>query len=211
MRSARVISGVCAGLLAGAAADARQELPDLPAFDQIPVTVQLDFYEVEGRSRRELEISLRDSGPVGMDAETHYLIAPGFSYEQTETGCEMFGFNVSIDITITYPRFVRYDSASRSMRRDWDERLDVLEDHENGHARLAVLGAYRMREAVRAIPTDQSCEDFSAQAQATIRSHQRDIAGLQRSYDRATNHGRQQASYDWAPVMEELAAADAGE
>ena len=177
--------------------------PELPQTERVTSRVEIHTYEVTGRSEREIALSMRDNGPVGFDSETLYYVSPQFSYEETDTGCALVTLSVSIDIDITYPNWAGYRS-SRSLRNAWRDRMNRLQAHENGHARLIVLGGAAIRDAVEQIDEKQLCDAYQREVRSAISSGLRDIQNRQRRYDRATNHGRQQDRVNWDEMLEGL-------
>jgi len=178
-----------------------QELPQLPDLEEIPVSQELVFYDVEGRTQRALNQNLRLNGPLGYDAETRYEISTYYEFTQSDSECRLTYLEVPLHITITYPNWVDVDRASRRRRVAWERRVEVLQVHENGHALLAWVGATELRNSVIQQGEAENCETLSSQINSAQEEAHEHMRAKQREYDRITSHGVEQSAYDWTPIL----------
>lgn len=205
----KVMRGFLAGLalaipgLAGmpSIASAQMSPPDLPDIPQIGTRVDLRYYDVTGRTARDLEQSLATTGPPAFEAVTDYYIEPSYVFQHTESGCELSSLDVLVDIVITYPRWLDHDRAPRRLRRHWEIRMARLEIHENGHAVLAFMGAVDVYNAMIIHSTAPTCEILQTRLDASFEEAFSQVRSEQLRYDRITQHGLIQEEFDWAPVF----------
>ncbi|WP_339746283.1 DUF922 domain-containing protein [uncultured Maricaulis sp.] len=201
---ARVVFGLAIALFTigfCSPASARQAPPEFPHVEQIPVRVDLQFYDVEGRNDRLLNESVQFSGPLGVDADTQTYMSSFWQYQNLDGRCSATVIDIPLDITIRYPHWVGYERASRSRRANWDRRLAVLEAHENGHATLAYAAALDLYNALLAFGRDADCTTFNDEMQAIGDTAMSELQRRQREYDRITRHGLRQDDYDWTPIL----------
>tara|TARA_R110002073_G_scaffold38717_1_gene110812 strand:- start:2986 stop:3615 length:630 start_codon:yes stop_codon:yes gene_type:complete len=201
--SVRIASGlvICAlmACLSGPAS-ARQTAPEFPYVEQVPVRVNLVFYDVEGGTSRALEESIRFSGPIGYDAETQVSMSTFWHYEFVGQRCHVATVDISLDITIRYPNWTGFERASRQRRARWERRIAGLEVHENGHAALAFAGALDLHNELILYGQDVDCDSFEDGMQAIADAAQTALRRRHREYDRITQHGVRQNAYDWTPI-----------
>jgi predicted secreted Zn-dependent protease len=192
---------VLVAILVGAASALAQEPPELPEIEQVPVSVELTFYDVEGRSQRALDSNLRLRGPLGYDADTHYELSWFFEFWDDDDGCAVTFIEVPLHIRIRYPNWLNRGRASRRMRQAWDRRMHALEVHENGHSLIAYSGALEAYNAAVQFPGAATCEALQDGLSAVFDDAVDVISHQQREYDRITDHGLRQADYDWTPIL----------
>lgn len=199
-RTASVLAVCMLVALLGGPAQARQSAPDFPRMDQVPVRIDLEFYDVEGRSSRALEESIRYAGPIGFDAATRANMSAYWEYQRVGQRCQLTVLEVPLEVTIRYPRWVDLDRASRQMRTSWERRMVVLEVHENGHAILAFATALDLYNELALFGQDLDCNSVNESMQVLSDAAMATLRIRQREYDRITEHGERQNDYDWTPV-----------
>lgn len=182
-------------------ASARQSAPEFPHVEQVPVRIALQYYDVQGRSSRALEESIRYNGPIGFDAETQANISSYWQYEPLGQRCHLTILEIPLDVTIRYPHWVDLDRASRQMRTSWERRMTVLEVHENGHALLAFSAALDLYNELAVLGRDLDCDSFNHDLEARTDAAMDALRRRHREYDRITEHGTRQNDYDWTAII----------
>lgn len=109
---------------------------------------------------------------------------PSYSYE---TGGDLVSsVAVTVEMQVTLPSWVDYDSTSESEKTEWDRFCGALRTHEEGHIEIV----QRNLSGVDALMVGKSVEDAVQaweNAQTTLQS-------ASDAYDLATDHGRNQGA-----------------
>lgn len=202
MRIGVIYGGVFACLIAVFPSIA-QELPTLPEVDQVPVTMSVEFYDVDGRSYRSAVRRMREVGPSGYDAVTQTYLNSYFELEYRDGQCAVSFAEVPLEIVILYPNWTRYERSGRSDRANWDTHMDVLTVHENIHAVIAFLGAIETYNSIVRANDPGDCQTLQDRLRSVTRAANEQIQRWQREYDDLTDHGREQHVFDLDAFMEE--------
>lgn len=200
---------VCvAGLLAvmpalGSAPAAAQELPVLPDVDQVPVSMSVRYYDVDGRRVSDAVDAMRFAGPIGYEAATRTWGSYHMEHELTSEGCALRMVEIPLEVEIIYPNWTGYDRARRSDRDRWDARMRVLTIHENVHAVIAFLGMIETYNDVVREGPQPDCDALTARVRSKVDAANDRLGVWQQDYDRVTDHGADQGDFDLEAFMAE--------
>lgn len=153
MTAARTISLVVAAVLC-----------PVILFAEPVVTEQTKYYEIQGTTGRALKNQMRHLGPKSFWAYTEW-------HTRWSSRCE-----VKVEFTFTYPVLKGRSAIPKKLLRQWDQMMELLTIHENGHAEI-VLQAARNIEAAQCV---NAMKIFKKGNQASDQ------------YDIDTRHGRNQ-------------------
>ena len=132
---------------------------DALAFAQ---TAGTQFYDIDGRTARELKAAMAESGPQGYWAYTTW-------YVQWSGDCR-----VSVKIDYIMPHWADRADGDARLQAEWDRMIEHLWEHEKGHAQHGI-------EAAREIEASHCAGDPH-----TITDR---WANEDNVYDDETNHG----------------------
>lgn len=172
------------------------EPPQLPDFPRVLVSLTVERFPVEARNFEYASRAAREDGPVNTEAETQYGFRYYYGPEETEEGCSVAFFEISVVLTMTYPEWTNYGDAASSSRRHWDEMIARLVEHENNHALIAVYSADRIRREVEAAPAVDDCDMLQDTTAAAMAAGAERFRSWQNDYDAATHNGDQQAGFE---------------
>ena len=180
-----------------------QDLPDLPEVGQVPLTLSVVYYTVEGRRYDDAVDAMDEAGPNGYQAETRSQFTYDMRYQPTARGCAITHLDLPLDVEILYPQWTGYDRARRRDREAWDRHMDVLTVHENIHAVIAFLGTIEMYNALVQVGPQTDCETLDDLVRTRTREANARLQQWQQDYDRVTNHGEDQHGFDLHAFMGE--------
>lgn len=167
-----------------------------------PLVVNIDYnyYPVNGSTVADIRSYVRQYGPRNEVEDHHYYantdwhVQWSYDYAMTDQGCKITNLNGTVNILFTMPLWDAPADASPSLVSDWQQFIDALQIHENGHMDHGVDAATAVLETISQLPTAPTCEEFittaRTEARRVIRSYnQQDI-----EYDRHTHHGLTQGA-----------------
>ena len=149
-------------------------------------------YEVAGLNARDLNHELSRRGPShegrSWQGQTDFRVAYSYSLERGADGCRAAEPRVRVGLVTTLPRWRDRDDAPERLRSDWDLYLSRLEEHEEGHRRIAILAGQELLEDVSALEAPD-CEALRRTATEVAESYQKIVALEQKGWDEETAHG----------------------
>lgn len=161
----------------------------------ISETFRTEYYELRGQTPRALHAALearREDGAIG---ETGTRITFEFTARDRGDRCELTALSLTLDIVVIYPRWANRDTAPADLQLRWDEFLDALTRHEEGHARMARDGAADIARQLAASPPAPDCVQLRTQLGERYDGLRAALEARQRAYDRDTEGGRTQGAY----------------
>ncbi|MEM9996287.1 MAG: DUF922 domain-containing protein [Bacteroidota bacterium] len=167
--------------------------------------VRIQYYDIQGTSWQELAQQMRAKGPGDFFGQTLYQIGYRYTSQRMGDRCWVAEATVTLDVTVTLPRWQRRSAAERAapyeLRRDWDLFRTRLERHEQQHVRIAERGA----EAVRRFLDDVQgeCTTMDEVVNQRVRTIVAEWDETNRHYDVRTGHGRTEGAV-W-PVSADVA------
>ncbi len=200
-RCAILVAGLLAGL--SGAISLAQDAPELPRVEQVPLTIAIEHYDVEGRRYRDAVSRIRQVGPMGYDAVTHSAISYYFETSRGPDGCSLRYLELPLDVRILYPRWTGYERARRAERDAWDRHIHVLTVHENIHALIAFLGTIEAYNSLIQTAAEPDCDALQALLRARTDEANDRVRQWQRDFDRVTDHGMEQDGFDLQAFMAE--------
>ncbi len=157
-----------------------------------PIVVEKhEYYEVNGRCEKDLRCDMAQKG-CRWDDGSMYDSVTSWSW-QWEYGhdhsCTPDAVIVTMEIISRYPKWVQTAGAPQSLVNKWNDYLQSLVIHENGHRNMAVEAATEFSRAVAALPSVQSCSELDRMVRTLSREWMEKLDADSKEYDLATNHG----------------------
>ena len=158
----------------------------------IDVDDHVEYYDIHGKTLREIRIDAHVNGPVARDttwfAMTHYQIHWSYSYYRQPTLCRLTNVKMMVDIIVTLPRWVDSSDVDPAAVYWWANSSDHVRSHEAHHVQLAVDGASEIRSLLlRSTSSDCGLLARSTNEEAAVIL--RRIAEQQQDFDRQSRHG----------------------
>jgi predicted secreted Zn-dependent protease len=149
--------------------------------------LRFEYYEVEGRTRREIYNSLMARGP---NNGQHWGITRSQSRDRWRTmtqgsSCRVVDAETSLSITVLLPRHIEPDELSEDVWEFWRGISDRIRRHEAGHARIA----WNHRNDFKRAAAKASCRSIDRVAKEVGDN----VRALQKAFDAETDYGRKGA------------------
>lgn len=159
---------------------------------------QLKYYDVSGRSLRDVSGLILSASPITIDGKKHigychYDIRWQYRYASDSGWCAITSVAVTVDITSTMPRWTDYPGAQPEAQEKWNSFFARLSEHEEGHARL-------YREAARDIEREigslkrRNCQELEEAVDETGNGLLKQLRTADEDYDAKTKHGALQGA-----------------
>lgn len=157
------------------------------------------YYDITGNSANALRRQMNAKGPLDMsgkrfDAYTRWYVRWRYRYRPTASGCEFTEVTVSVDGTITLPRWVDESHAPQALEQDWNRYIAALHRHEQGHYVHGLDAAREIEALGRSFHAAGDCPAFVADFDRQARGITRRYAAMDATYDRDTDHGKTQGA-----------------
>ena len=158
----------------------------------IDVNDQVEYYEIRGKTLRELRIDAHINGPVARDTTwfglTHYQIHWTYGYYRQPTLCRLTNVKMMVDVIVTLPRWVDSSDVDPAAVYWWANSSEQVRTHEAHHVQLAVDGASEIRSLLMR-KTGSDCSLLARTANEEAAVILRRVAEQQQSFDRESRHG----------------------
>lgn len=159
------------------------------------ITVERRRYAVSGTTARQLRRSLREEGRR-MEGRTAFAwtdwsVDVGYEFRRSGEECRIVRPDVEVRIVVTLPEWRDRGGAALDLVSRWRRDLAAMEEHEQGHVRLARRAGrrvYRALEELGPAPCAVLRDRADAAADAVLREERR----AQDRYDQRTDFGRRQ-------------------
>jgi predicted secreted Zn-dependent protease len=158
----------------------------------IDVNDQVEYYDIRGRTLRELRIDAHVNGPVARDTTwfglTHYQIHWSYGYYRQPTLCRLTNVKMMVDVIVTLPRWVDSSDVDPAAVYWWANSSDQVRTHEAHHVQIAVDGAAEIRSLLQR-QTGSDCTYLARTANEEAAVILRRVAEQQQDFDHKSRHG----------------------
>jgi predicted secreted Zn-dependent protease len=161
---------------------------------------RVQTYDVAGTTSAELWDQIREHGPTDPGTGTHYAgdlrwdISSHYWLRGGAQGCSVERSEVTIETTITLPRWTNARLGSNALQTDWDVFLSRLKEHEFGHRSHAVSAAQAVREAIDGVGRSAECQALGQRIDQSVRAALEHWKQVDVDYDTTTRHGETQGA-----------------
>ena len=150
--------------------------------------VSVDYYSISGKTTAALDRQIRSKGPRIAGGRHAVAVArirmvPDVAYAATGGACRVSRARVLVDAKVTLPRFTGRHRAPRSVNAAWDSIDRYTRLHEAVHVAIAFRYAKRMESAVRALPTQPSCQSLQRTVKRRLQQYLDEHDAAQRKFD----------------------------
>ena len=158
----------------------------------IDVNDQVEYYDIRGKTLRELRIDAHVNGPVARDTTwfglTHYQIHWTYSYYHQPTLCRLTNVRMMVDVIVTLPRWVDSSDVDPAAVYWWANSSEQVRTHESHHVQIAVDGASEVRSLLMR-ETSSDCALLTRSANEEAAVILRRVAEQQQNFDHQSHHG----------------------
>lgn len=193
---------MCAGfILAGCGgsqldAATRAQLPHSGprAVPELAVSRTDTTFPVSGSSKEELMASIRDYASANWSdsqaaAMTSVSIGAELQCQEYADGGALTRANVKLAMIVYLPEWPGAAKSAPSMQRAWTRLVRALGVHENGHVDIAKKHATALRDELKTLPIQPSCDAMLELASDHVKAANDRQAKAQSAYDDETRHG----------------------
>ena len=166
---------------------------------QVPTLVDHVYYQITGSTADELRTQMDQLGYTDefghrWDAYTEWHVNWSYPYSATSNNCTSGLVQVQTQITFIFPQWNAPESASQDLIDRWDTYMAALQEHEDGHKKIAIEAGYEILQAINALPAYPSCSELEQAADAVGEIILEQYRQQQATYDQNTEHGRTQGA-----------------
>lgn len=152
-------------------------------------------YAVAGTTARGLRRSLRANGRR-MEGEvafawTDWSVDVGYEFRRSGDTCRVIRPDVEVSVAVTLPEWRHRNDVSPDLEERWRRDLAIMEEHEEGHVRLARRAGRRVYGALDSLGPSP-CASLRDRADVAAGAVLEDVKRAQEAYDERTDHGRDQ-------------------
>lgn len=153
-----------------------------------------EYYEIRGSSEKELRKQMLQNGCVWddgrrYDSVTSWYWTWDYGADHASQTCSTEDFSVTLEITIRYPKWVQDGEAPQSLVDKWNEYMNNLALHEEGHRDKVLDTVAEFSGAVAGLPHGLSCADRDQKVRTLSSEMMAQLNAAQQEYDTDTSHG----------------------
>ena len=115
-------------------------------------------------------------------------------WKKSDGLCRVTQADISIDTTVTLPRWANIDRASVKARDEWMRYIKALEGHEEGHVDINLAAMDDLKRGLLALKPRRSCRALLRAGHALSDANTEAVGRRHVEYDRATRHGATQGA-----------------
>lgn len=163
------------------------------------VKEKYEYYEISGADEKELRRQMSRNGTPWDDGKTYDSVTTwnvkwDYDYNCSSLGCTVDSFKTVVNVVFRYPKWVRTDDAPQPLIAKWDNYMNNLIIHENGHRDMAVEAAAQLSRTVVDLPAAPSSAELDRQVEALSKQLMAKMSADQKAYDETTKHGTTQGA-----------------
>jgi len=163
------------------------------------VMISYDYYDIEGRTAAELRQQMNIYGVAWTNgniynAYTGWNVKWNYRYRVTDHKCSFSSVTTTLNVEFRLPRWTDYAGGSSALKKKWDDYMESLRQHENGHKDLGIKAAIEIERSIAELKPAQTCDDLAETANALGRRVISEYAPKEREYDVQTNFGETQGA-----------------
>lgn len=159
----------------------------------------IQHYEIQGNCEVDLQKGLRRNG-VRMqdgniyDSATLWEMRWDYEYHRSNDRCAAENFEISVDVTTLYPKWVRMGKEPASLVEKWEAYQQGLVQHETLHRDMVFEAAADISRLVASLPPSASCDALDREIRSLSKGRVRRLRAESRAYDHDTGHGLTQGA-----------------
>lgn len=163
------------------------------------VTLSYDYYEIEGRTAGELRQQMdrhgiRWTNGKTYDAYTGWYVNWRYRYRVADGDCSMGTVTTTVKVEFRLPRWTEYAAGPEALQKKWDDYMQALRHHENGHKNFGIEAAAEIERTLAELEPAGTCEALGEIANGLGRQIISEYAAAERDYDAETNFGETQGA-----------------
>jgi predicted secreted Zn-dependent protease len=158
------------------------------------VNEKTEYYEVCGNCEKEVQSELREkcikwTDGKKYDSVTNWKVKWDYGHSQAPQTCTAESFVVTVDIVYRLPKWVRTGEVPQMLVEKWEQYMENLMIHEQGHRDRAVASAVELTRLVAELPPARTCAELDRVVNTLCRTRLDKLIKVQNKYDTDTCHG----------------------
>lgn len=163
------------------------------------VSIKHTYYSISGFTSHDLSAQMKKAGPgakskISGDARTNWVVNWRFGVAPVPGGCRIHSVSTSVQVTFIMPRWKNAADGSPELRERWQNYVQALQKHEDGHRDNGIKAAQEIESVLAGLRPMRSCSEMERVANSTGN----DILNAYRKrdlyYDVFTIHGLAQGA-----------------
>src|SRR3989475_12524014 len=160
------------------------------------IAAREQYYDIDGSSAGALRNQINRLGPKdesgeSKDALTVWSVESAYAAAQRGDSCVLRDVKVTLDVSVTLPRWKPPATASPGLLRAWQAYLKAVRLHEGGPRTIAERNAREVMAALMPL-RGTNCDKLSGEATRLAEQIVADGRARNRAYDIQTKHGQTQ-------------------
>jgi predicted secreted Zn-dependent protease len=164
-----------------------------PEVGEVEVTRSSATYSISGNTAVELTRAMHAHGSSWENPEavgrTDVNLTTELRCGEYSDGGALDAANVRLQLTVTLPHWEERARAEPKLAKRWDHFIKALAAHEEGHVKIAIEHAHKLRAQLSSLQPQASCEPLLSKAQALGEELGATMKRVQLDFDAKTGHG----------------------
>ncbi|HHF7347365.1 TPA: DUF922 domain-containing Zn-dependent protease [Legionella feeleii] len=171
------------------------------AFASYTINEVKNYYQISGNTEQTLREQMGELGPVikghHYDAQTIWYVTWNYNWHYnhpSQNPCYVKNVTVSANVTSILPAWSNQNSSTPYLQNKWNNYLNNLIKHEEGHGNNGKRAAMEIEQALLNTPAMPNCNvlktELNMKANEIISKHN----AWDTQYDMETNHGKNQGA-----------------
>jgi predicted secreted Zn-dependent protease len=175
--------------------ETRARLPrsQAPELGEVEVTRSSATYSISGNTAEELTRAMHAHGSTWENPDavgrTDVNLSTELRCGEYSDGGALDAANVRLQLTVTLPHWEERARAEPKLAKRWDRFIRALAAHEEGHVKIAIEHAHKLRAQLSALGPQASCEPLLTKAQTLGEQLGHTMKRVQLEFDARTGHG----------------------
>lgn len=166
----------------------------IASYSAVKITTKHENYNFTATNLQEVSLALIKLGPKDKDghsfsAKTAYRFLLNYKLKKSNNLCQIDRINTEVIITYRMPELQNISNLSPELSKYWNEYLNKLSVHEQGHAKIAADAAFALDKAVSALPPSSDCKILIQDIINTTNLINKHSHNINAEYDNQTGHG----------------------
>ena len=163
------------------------------------VKISYKYYDIEGWTADDLRqqmdrLGIRWTNGKTYDAYTGWNVNWHYRHRMIDGECSMVKVTTTVKVEFRLPRWTDSENAPVALQKKWDDYMQALRHHEDGHKDFGIKAAAEIERALAELEPAESCEDLAEIANGLGEQIISKYADDERVYDAETNFGKTQGA-----------------
>jgi predicted secreted Zn-dependent protease len=117
-----------------------------------------------------------------------------YRYRVTDHECSIRSVATTLNVEFRLPRWIDRADGPLALKKKWDDYMQALRHHEDGHKNIGVEAAADIERSIADLNPAETCDGLAETANQLGRRIISEYAAKEREYDARTNFGEAQGA-----------------